>query len=98
MARTAEEVVSLTHAYGESWLIAGEIGTMAENGVPNVICLQPFGCIANQVTARGVAKRLKEQHQDLNLLFLDVDAGISEVNYFNRMHFFVSQARSAAEI
>ena len=98
IAHTAEQVVSLTHSYGESWLIAGEIGTMAENGVPNVICLQPFGCIANQVTARGVAKRLKEQYQDLNVLFLDLDAGISEVNYFNRMHFFVSQARSALEV
>lgn len=98
MARTAEKVVSMTHSYGESWLIAGEIGTMAENGIPNVVCLQPFGCIANQVTARGVAKRMKEQYQDLNVLFLDVDAGMSEVNYFNRMHFFVSQARSAAEI
>ena len=88
----------MMHSYGESWLIAGEIGTMAEDGVPNVICLQPFGCIANQVTARGVAKRLKEHHRNLNLLFLDLDAGISEVNYFNRMHFFVDQARSAAEI
>jgi predicted CoA-substrate-specific enzyme activase len=96
IARAAQEVVSLTHAYGEGWLIAGEISTLAENGVPNVLCLQPFGCIANQVTARGVAKRLKERHKDLNLLFLDVDAGISEVNYFNRMHFFVSQAKSMA--
>ena len=71
---------------------------MAESGIPNVICLQPFGCIANQVTARGVAKRMKEHHPDLNLLFLDLDAGLSEVNYFNRMHFFVSQAKTAARL
>ena len=61
--------------------------------MPNVVCLQPFACIANQVVARGVAKRLKARHPGLNLLFLDLDAGISEVNYFNRMHFFVSQAK-----
>jgi predicted nucleotide-binding protein (sugar kinase/HSP70/actin superfamily) len=97
IAHNAEQVVSLTHQYGESWLIAGEIGTLVESGVPNVICLQPFGCIANQVTARGVAKRMKELHQNLNVLFLDLDAGLSEVNYFNRMHFFVSQARSGLE-
>jgi predicted nucleotide-binding protein (sugar kinase/HSP70/actin superfamily) len=41
-----------------------------------------------------VARRLKEKHKGLNLLFLDVDAGLSEVNYFNRMHFFVSQAKN----
>ncbi len=94
IAHAAQEIVSLTHAYGEGWLIAGEIGTLAENGISNVLCLQPFGCIANQVTARGVARRLKEKHKGLNLLFLDVDAGVSEVNYFNRMHFFVSQAKN----
>ncbi len=96
LAREAGHVISLTHSYGESWLIAGEIGTMAESGIPNVICLQPFGCVANQVTARGVSRRIKEHHPALNLLFLDLDAGLSEVNYLNRMHFFVSQAKTAA--
>jgi predicted CoA-substrate-specific enzyme activase len=97
IAHAAEGSVALTHAYGESWLIAGEIGTLVENGVSNVLCLQPFGCIANQVVARGVAKRIKQRHPGLNLLFLDLDAGVSEVNYFNRMHFFVSQAKEMAE-
>ena len=53
----------MTHSYGESWLIAGEIGALAQSGVSNVLCLQPFGCVANQVTARGVAKRMKEQYR-----------------------------------
>lgn len=94
IAREAAKIVSLTHAYGEGWLIAGEVGLMAENGVPNVLCLQPFGCIANQIVARGAAKRLKAEYSDLNLLFLDLDASMSEVNYFNRLHFFVSHAKS----
>ena len=98
VAHEAGHVVSLAHSYGESWLIAGEIGTMAESGISNVVCLQPFGCIANQVTARGVSKRMQEQYPALNLLFLDLDAGLSEVNYFNRMHFFVSQAKTAARL
>ncbi len=93
LAATAREVMSLAHAYGENWLIAGEIGALVQDGTPNVLCLQPFGCIANQVVARGMARRLKEAYPGLNLLYLDVDAGLSEVNYFNRMHFFVSQAR-----
>ena len=61
----------------------------------NVLCLQPFGCIANHVIAKGVQKRLQEKYPQLNLLFLDADAGVSEVNFFNRMHFFVNHARSA---
>ncbi|MBN2388457.1 MAG: hypothetical protein JXB85_15680 [Anaerolineales bacterium] len=95
VAGAAEEIVSLNHQYGEGWLIAGEIASFARQGVPNVLCLQPFGCIANHVVAKGVQKRLKERYPRLNLLFLDADAGVSEVNFFNRLHFFVNHARSA---
>lgn len=95
VAQTARRVVTLTHQYGEGWLIAGEIGEFVKDGIQNVLCLQPFGCIANQVVAKGVAKRLKEKCPRLNLLFLDLDAGVSEVNYFNRLHFFINRAKSS---
>ena len=45
---------------GEGWLIAGEIASFVREGVPNVLCIQPFGCIANHVIAKGVQKRLQE--------------------------------------
>ena len=96
IAQKAQEIVALTHQYGEQWLIAGEIGEFVKDGVQDVLCLQPFGCIANQVVAKGVAKRLKEKYSRLNLLFLDLDAGVSEVNYFNRLHFFINHAKSAS--
>ncbi len=92
VAEKAEEIITLNHQYGEGWLIAGEIGTLMEDGVSNVLCLQPFGCIANQVVAKGVSKRLFQTYPDLNMLFLDMDHGISEVNLFNRLHFFVNRA------
>jgi predicted nucleotide-binding protein (sugar kinase/HSP70/actin superfamily) len=93
IARKAQEIVSLNHQYGEGWLIAGEIASFAKDGINNVLCLQPFGCIANHVVAKGVEKRMKELYPRLNLLFLDADAGISEVNFFNRMHFFINHAK-----
>ncbi len=91
VAKRAKEILSLNHQYGESWLIAGEIASFARDGVKNVLCLQPFGCIANHVIAKGIQKRLQEAYPEVNLLFLDADAGVSEVNFFNRMHFFVNQ-------
>jgi predicted nucleotide-binding protein (sugar kinase/HSP70/actin superfamily) len=97
IAARAQEILSLNHQYGEGWLIAGEIASLARDGVQNVLCLQPFGCIANHVIAKGVQKRLQEKYPYLNLLFLDADAGVSEVNFFNRMHFFVNHARSAVD-
>jgi len=93
IARKAQEIVSLNHQYGEAWLIAGEIASFAREGINNVLCLQPFGCIANHVVAKGVEKRIKELYPQLNLLFLDADAGVSEVNFFNRMHFFINHAK-----
>jgi predicted nucleotide-binding protein (sugar kinase/HSP70/actin superfamily) len=95
IAETATAAVELTHQYGEGWLVAGEIGELRKAGVKNVLCLQPFGCLANQVTAKGVARRLKHLYPDVNLLFLDLDAGGSEVNLINRAHFFVEQAKAA---
>jgi predicted CoA-substrate-specific enzyme activase len=94
IAQKAQEIVSLNHQYGEGWLIAGEIGSFVKDGINNVLCLQPFGCIANHVIAKGVEKKMKELYPQLNLLFLDADAGVSEVNFFNRMHFFINHARS----
>jgi predicted CoA-substrate-specific enzyme activase len=93
-AESARAVLHLTHQYGEGWLLAGEVGEYAKAGVRNVICLQPFGCIANHVIAKGVSRRMQAVYPDLNLLFLDLDHGISEVNYLNRLHFFVEQARA----
>ncbi len=93
IAEKAAEILALTHQYGESWLIAGETSELVDDGIENVLCLQPFGCIANQVVARGVSNRLKEKYPQLNLLFLDVDQGTSKVNFFNRMHFFIDHAR-----
>jgi predicted CoA-substrate-specific enzyme activase len=97
IARNANEILSLNHQYGEGWLIAGEVASFVKDGIPNVLCLQPFGCIANHIIAKGAEKKMKEMYPQLNLLFLDADAGVSEVNFFNRMHFFVNHAKSVAE-
>jgi predicted nucleotide-binding protein (sugar kinase/HSP70/actin superfamily) len=93
IARNAGEILSLNHQYGESWLIAGEVASFVKNGIKNVLCLQPFGCIANHIIAKGAEKKMKEIYPQLNLLFLDADAGVSEVNFINRMHFFVDHAK-----
>ncbi|MDE7301082.1 MAG: 2-hydroxyacyl-CoA dehydratase, partial [Clostridia bacterium] len=34
---------------GEGWLIGAEMAALAENGVGNIVCTQPFGCLPNHV-------------------------------------------------
>lgn len=62
-----------------------------------ILCLQPFGCIANHIVAKGVEKRMRELHPQLNLLYLDMDSGAGEVNLFNRIHFILQAAKESAE-
>ncbi len=98
MAHRAESVIDLINQFGETWLLSGDIVTFAEEGVNTIVCLQPFGCIANHVIAKGVEKRIRTLYPQLNLLFLDMDSGMSEVNVANRMEFLVDSLISDEEI
>jgi predicted CoA-substrate-specific enzyme activase len=89
IAKKAEQIVDLSAQFGEGWLIPAEIATFAEDGINHVISVQPFGCIANHVVAKGVEKRIKDLFPGMNILFLDFDADTSEVNVLNRLHFMV---------
>lgn len=96
LAEITDEVVSLANQFGEGWLLTAEMIAMLNEGIGNIVCLQPFGCIANHITGRGMEKKLKEMYPHLNLLSLDMDAGASEVNILNRLHFLVSDAHERA--
>lgn len=88
-AESASEVLSLSNQFGEGWLIAGEIAHYARKGVNKVVCIQPFGCIANHIVAKGIEKRIKTIYPNMNILYLDIDGGIAEVNLQNRLHFMI---------
>ena len=91
-AALAERIISLSAQFGEGWLIPAEFAHFAETGVNNAVSLQPFGCIANHVVAKGIEKRVKQFYPDMNLLFLDFDSGVSEVNILNRLFFMIKNA------
>ncbi|WP_255489671.1 acyl-CoA dehydratase activase [Dysgonomonas sp. 25] len=88
-AEAASEIVNLANQFGEGWLIPGEIAHYARKGVNKVVCIQPFGCIANHVIAKGVEKRIKELYPNMSILYLDIDGGVAEVNLQNRLHFMM---------
>lgn len=88
-ALNASEIISLNAQFGEGWGIPAEFAEFAQNGINNVVSLQPFGCIANHIISKGIEKRTRELYPNLNLLFLDFDSGMSEANIFNRLHFMI---------
>lgn len=87
----SHHVISPAANFGEGWLLPGEICHLAESGITKVVSVQPFGCIANHIISKGIEKRLKDRYPDLSLLFLDFDAGTSEANVQNRLHFMLNQ-------
>ena len=89
IAEKASRILTMTHQFGEGWLIPGEIAAFADQGIRHVISVQPFGCIANHIVSKGVEKRIKAVHPEMNLYYLDFDAGMSEANIRNRLHFMV---------
>ena len=93
LAEAASGVISLANQAGEGWLLTAEMIAMLKNGMGNIVCLQPFGCLANHITGRGLERKLKVMFPHLNLLSLDMDAGTSEVNIVNRLHFMVIAAK-----
>ncbi len=96
-ARKAGKIVSLAAQFGEGWLIPAEFTAFAEHGVYNAVSLQPFGCIANHIVAKGIEKKVKRIFPKMNLLFLDFDSGTSEANVLNRLHFMIKNAREQLE-
>lgn len=89
-AEYAAEVLDLSNQFGEGWSIPAEVASYARNGVDKVVCIQPFGCIANHIVARGVEKRLKKLYPGVSILYLDIDGGVAEVNLQNRLHFMMA--------
>lgn len=95
-AAKGAEIVNLAAQFGEGWLIPAEFASFAEHGIYNAVSLQPFGCIANHIVAKGIEKRVKRLYPKMNLLFLDFDSGTSEANVLNRLHFMIKNARDQA--
>lgn len=92
-AQLAERIINMAANFGEGWLIPAEMSALAEQGVKNIISLQPFACISNHIVAKGIEKKIRKFYPDLNMLFIDFDAGTSEANVFNRLHFLIENGK-----
>ncbi len=93
ISKWAEEVLCLSVQSGEGWLLPAETIQYMKQGCNNVVSLQPFGCIANHICARGIEKKMKTLYPQLNMLALDFDGGVSEANIANRLLLFISNMK-----
>ncbi|WP_251182303.1 2-hydroxyacyl-CoA dehydratase [Anaerocaecibacter muris] len=92
LAEKAKHVTSLGTMVGEGWFLTAEMLELIEEGAPNIICMQPFACLPNHVTGKGVMKELKRLYPQANIVAVDYDPGASEVNQVNRIKLMMSVA------
>lgn len=92
IARGASNILDLGHQTGEGWFLTGEMVELIESGVKNIVCMQPFACLPNHVTGKGMIKKLKRTYPGSNIVAIDYDPGASEVNQLNRIKLMLSVA------
>jgi predicted CoA-substrate-specific enzyme activase len=92
VAEGAKKVLQLGHCTGEGWFLTGEMIELIESGVPNIACVQPFACLPNHVTGKGMIKELRRQFPQANIVAIDYDPGASEVNQLNRIKLMIAVA------
>jgi predicted nucleotide-binding protein (sugar kinase/HSP70/actin superfamily) len=91
-ANKAQEILSLGNQCGEGWLLTGEMVELIDSGVENIVCLQPFACLPNHVTGKGIMKALRKRNPLANIAAIDYDPGASDVNQLNRIKLMMATA------
>ncbi|MBR5721936.1 MAG: 2-hydroxyglutaryl-CoA dehydratase, partial [Clostridia bacterium] len=93
LAKKAETILSTCNITGEGWLLTAEMLEMIDHGIPNIVCVQPFACLPNHVTGKGMIKEIRKRYPQANIVPIDYDPGASEVNQINRLKLMMSAAK-----
>lgn len=97
LEKLGERVINRGSKMGEGWLLTAETLELVENGYPNVICAQPFGCLPNHINGRGMMNRIKELAPQANIVAIDYDSGAASVNQENRIKLMLSSAKRSGD-
>ncbi len=92
LAKKASKVLSLGNQTGEGWFLTAEMIELIEDGASNIVCMQPFACLPNHITGKGMIKALKKVYPQANIVAVDYDPGASEVNQLNRIKLMLATA------
>ncbi|MEY8001870.1 acyl-CoA dehydratase activase-related protein [Clostridium sp. Mt-5] len=97
LAEYASKILSIGNQTGEGWFLTAEMIELIKSGAKNIVCMQPFACLPNHVTGKGMIKELKRRYPGSNIATIDYDPGASEVNQLNRLKLMLSVAFKSME-
>ena len=93
-----QDVLSIGNQTGEGWFLTAEMIEYIENGIPNIICVQPFACLPNHVVGKGVIKTIRSMFPEANIAPVDYDPGASEANQANRIKLLMTVAKDNLQL
>ena len=88
-----KNILSIGNQTGEGWFLTAEMIEYIENGIPNIVCVQPFACLPNHVVGKGVIKTIRDKYPYANISPVDYDPGASEANQTNRIKLMMAVAK-----
>ncbi|MDR1734724.1 MAG: 2-hydroxyacyl-CoA dehydratase [Oscillospiraceae bacterium] len=89
----AAPFVSDGNKMGEGWLLTGEMLELIHSGVTNIVCTQPFGCLPNHISGKGMIRAIRNAHPEANIVAIDYDPGATRANQENRLRLMLASAR-----
>jgi predicted nucleotide-binding protein (sugar kinase/HSP70/actin superfamily) len=95
LARGVNGIVQLGNVTGEGWFLTAEMVELIREGVDAIACIQPFACLPNHVTGKGMIRELRRRHPGVSVAAIDYDPGASEVNQLNRLKLLLASARES---
>ncbi len=97
LTKLADQVIDRGVKMGEGWLLPAEMMELVSSGFPNIVCVQPFGCLPNHICGKGVMRTIKQQNPLANIVAIDYDPGATKVNQENRIKLMLAVARENLE-
>ncbi|MGL4738842.1 MAG: hypothetical protein ACRCW2_15415 [Cellulosilyticaceae bacterium] len=88
-----EQFIGLGVKMGEGWLLTAEMLELIQQGVNNVVCAQPFGCLPNHIVGKGMLRKIKEAYPEANITAIDFDPSESKVNQENRIKLMLANCK-----
>ena len=98
LADNVQSVLSTGNQTGEGWFLTAEMLEYMENGIQNIVCVQPFACLPNHVVGKGVIKTIRDMYPEANIVPVDYDPGASEANQTNRIKLLMTVAKDNLKV
>ena len=93
LEKNVTDILSIGNQTGEGWFLTAEMVEYIQNGIDNIVCVQPFACLPNHVVGKGVIKTIRDKYPEANIAAIDYDPGASETNQTNRLKLLLTVAK-----